>query len=425
MSTTKRNEGLDVLRCLAMMMVVVLHFLGKGNILPSAVATKTMLFNDGAGVTGTGSFGGIGGTAINGGVLAVWLLEALCIVAVNAYMLISGYFLCESGFKLRRLISLYVQLWLYSVLIGSLGIGLSMAGFIEIEAIDFHYLLLLLFPISMEHYWFLTAYIYFFLLLPLLGRGLKSLSQKQHLCILLLLLFNFCILKSILPVRFDFDKKGYDAIWYSCVFVAAAYIRRYKPAFFEKKKNCRILYLCGVLGIVAELALLWVVFMKKGALSYIMNISLEYNHLFVFLASLGLVCYFINSNPPAFIGKLASKLGPYTLGVYLLHENISLRYCWQDLFGSGDLVTRLESIFNQGAVFSGEVMGFFLLLVLRTILAAVVVFSMGILVDFLRKGLQDILHKGLGNLSWYQKLDEKVLELDQGFVTVQNQGNFQ
>ena len=96
MQKKERMANLEVLRCVAMMMVVVLHYLGKGGLLPDLTAPLSAQDT------------------------VAWLLEAFCIVAVNVYMMISGYFLCESSFKLSRLLTLWVQLWLYSVGIGVL-----------------------------------------------------------------------------------------------------------------------------------------------------------------------------------------------------------------------------------------------------------------------------------------------------------------
>ena len=64
-----RNYGLDVLRCTAMIMVVILHFLDKGGILRSL---SLMSLSD------EGTFSAAD--------TAAWLLEALCIVAVNLFL---------------------------------------------------------------------------------------------------------------------------------------------------------------------------------------------------------------------------------------------------------------------------------------------------------------------------------------------------
>ena len=126
--------NLEVLRCVAMMMVVVLHYLGKGGLLPDLTAPLSV--QD----------------------MVAWLLEAFCIVAVNVYMMISGYFLCESSFKLSRLLTLWLQLWLYSVGIGVLA---AVTGIVPAAEVSTHYYLTLLFPVTMGHYWFLTAYVFY------------------------------------------------------------------------------------------------------------------------------------------------------------------------------------------------------------------------------------------------------------------------
>lgn len=50
------------------------------------------------------------------GMLA-WGMESLAIVAVNVYMLISGYFLTEGRFRTGRLIQLICQVLFYSILV--------------------------------------------------------------------------------------------------------------------------------------------------------------------------------------------------------------------------------------------------------------------------------------------------------------------
>ena len=136
----ERMANMELLRCVAMLMVTALHFLGKGNILPP-------LAEEGLGPAGA----------------AAWLMESFCIVAVNLYMFISGYFLCTSSFKLSRLAGLWFQVWLYSVTLGAVGI---LTGIMPGEEVDIHLFLTLLFPISMDHYWFMTAYVILYLLFP-------------------------------------------------------------------------------------------------------------------------------------------------------------------------------------------------------------------------------------------------------------------
>ncbi|MDE7112976.1 MAG: acyltransferase, partial [Acetatifactor sp.] len=262
----ERKKNLEELRCLAMMMVVALHFLGKGELLGDVSAAQM----DAVGI-------------------AAWVPEALCIVAVNLYMLISGYLLCESSFKLSRLLKLYLQIWMYSV-----GVGLiaGLTGLTAVE-IDTHYFLSLLFPVSMGHYWFMTAYVFLYLLLPFVGMAVKRMTKEQLKLALIILLLVFCVLKSVLPFRLEEDGQGYDCLWYLCVFLTAAYIRRFGIGFLEKRWRCMLLYIGGCAAVLAELFVFRAVYLRTGSLGLILKISLEYNHIFAFFAAVGLFGWFL------------------------------------------------------------------------------------------------------------------------------------
>ncbi len=347
-----RKQNMEELRCLAMLMVVVLHFLGKGNLLGD-VSVADM--------------------SITGAV--AWLLEAFCIVAVNVYMLISGYFLCESSFKLKRLLILYLQIWMYSVGVGLVAVLTKM---VPAEEVNTHYFLSMLFPVSMGHYWFMTAYVFLYLLLPLVGVAVKNMSQKQLKLALIIMLGMFCVTKSVLPFRLEEDGKGYDVLWYLCVFLVAAYIRKYGLGILKKRLNCILLYIGGCFLALAELFALRFIYLKSGSFGLILKISFEYNHFFVLMAAVGLFGLFLQMKGQGIVGKTAAKIGPYVLGAYLLHENIGVRYGWQNWFGADQISTVPE-------------------LLLGTLIAGVSVFVTGVIVEWLRsrvvKGMAHLLSR--------------------------------
>ena len=365
-----RMVNLEVLRCLAMMMVVVLHYLGKGGLLSDLTE---------ANIDGTG--------------IAAWILEAFCIVAVNVYMMISGYFLCNSSFKLSRLLQLLLQVWTYSVVVGVLGV---ITGILPAAEVDTHYFLTLLFPISMEHYWFMTAYVFLYLLLPFIGAGVRKMTKPQMQLVLVLLLGAFCVMKTVLPVRLETDAKGYDCLWYVCVFVVAAYIRRFGISFLENKVRAWALYVVACLGIVAEAFLFRFVYLKTGSLGLILKISYEYNHLLPLLAAVALFCAFLKVKALGRLAQLLAKVAPYTLGVYLLHENMGVRYGWQNWFGAG----RIHSVGG---------------LILGILIAVVCVFVCGILVEMIRSKVMHGLHVLLSKLTIYRKLIGKIEAADELF----------
>ena len=77
MPVKERNLGIDLLRIISMLMIVVLHVLKKGGILENAEVNSAHYY-------------------------VAWVLEALCIGAVNCYALISGYVGVNSKIKYHK-----------------------------------------------------------------------------------------------------------------------------------------------------------------------------------------------------------------------------------------------------------------------------------------------------------------------------------
>lgn len=363
-----RMANLEMLRCIAMMMVVVLHYLGKGDLLGNLTEGN-----------------------LNTTQLVAWVLECFCVVAVNVYMLISGYFLSTSSVKLSRLLKLWLQVWVYSVSIGLLA---AFTGILPAEEFDTHYLLSLLFPVSMTHYWFMTAYVFLYLLLPFAGMAVRKMSKVQLKLALSGLLLVFCVMKSVLPFRLETDNMGYDCIWYLCVFLTAAYIRRFGIPFLQKKWRCVCLYVAASLAVFTETMCLHQVYLRTGSLELIMKIALEYNHILPFLASVGLFMTFLMTDVSGALAKVVNRIAPYTLGVYLLHENLGVRYAWQRWLGA-DAVKSVPG------------------LLLGVLLAVAVVFTVGVAVDFVRERIMESLCNVLRKLSLGRKFTDKIVALDE------------
>lgn len=350
----KRVVSIELLRILAMMMVVMLHYLGKGQLLPALT----------------------GEMSLNGYV--AWGLESLSIVAVNVYMLISGYFLVNSQFKPARLVELLCRTLFYSVLVS---VVLMAAGVISMDSLTVNRMLEMIFPVQMEHYWFITAYVTMYLFSPVLSVAVRHMEQKQlkHTIIALLLFFGFS--KSILPVELAMDHYGYDGLWFMCVFLVAAYIRLYGISFFVQKKGRAFLcYLAGCAGIFVITFAVRAFYLKTGSLDHFVQTAYDYNHVVNLFAAVSLFYVFLNLelSTEGKLAKVVYAVAPYSLGVYLLHEQLEVRYLWPAWLG---------------ATAEGNV----LLFVLRCVLAVVVVYAVGTLVDALRsvlfKGVSQVLHK--------------------------------
>ena len=78
-------------------------------------------------------------------------INYLCIVAVNCFVLISGYFLVNREIDTKKLSKLWCQVLFYSLLI------LLFASYYEIVDFNFTLLFRTLFPITSNLYWFISV----------------------------------------------------------------------------------------------------------------------------------------------------------------------------------------------------------------------------------------------------------------------------
>ncbi len=297
-----RQANFELLRIVAMVMVIILHYLVKGAVAEDFVGSSAPV------------------------IYFAWLLEAFCLVAVNCYVLISGYFLVESEWKPGRAVSLLCQVLFYSLLIP---VVLMLFGMIPVNSVSLYEWVGYAFPINTEHYWFATAYLLMYLFAPLLAAGIRQMDKRQLQIVTGLLLFFFSLVKSVVPIVFATDRFGYDFGWFLCLFVLGGYIRRFGIPWLEKRSHAVLLY-------VLASAATWTVSMacrmyadRVTALGAYADTLYTYNHIFCLTGAVSLFHVFKNCEiKEGKASALICKLAPYTFGVYLLHEHMLVRYRW-------------------------------------------------------------------------------------------------
>lgn len=273
-----RNYGIDMLRIVAMMMVVMLHTLGQGGIL-SSVTPGTPHYH------------------------IAWLLEIACFCSVNCYALISGYVLFDKHFAFSKLLHLWLIIVFYSLTITLIMIACGLAPF------DKKLLMVSIVPIIKGHYWYLTAYFGVYLLSPLFNAAIQGLDRAL---LKKLFLVGFILIVSI-PAVLERDpfclQHGYSMIWLSLLYVVGAYLKKYDD--YSQKKSL-VLDLCIFLGAVL--------------VTYLTKLLLPSKEIFISFASPTMVvaaiavfnlCRRIAIN--GFIKKIICLFAPAALSVYIIH----------------------------------------------------------------------------------------------------------
>lgn len=289
----QRQEGIELLRILSMLMILLLHYCGKGGFL------KPELFHH-----------------LNGEI--AWIIESLSIVAVNCYVLISGYFLVNSKCERKKVLKIGTQVLFYSIGIFFIFKVIGKADIPLKEEISY------IFPIISKTYWFVTCYIVMYLLAPFINTILKN-TDKKNTQILIIILLAISWSSSLLYyLKFDVidNTQGYGIIWFITLYVIAGYIRLY-----GKEKNKKYLYLLLYVIISAFIYLSRIVMTKvfpDGKIQY--NMFYAYNSVPVTLSSICLFMFFKQVKlHKEFMKKIVLKIAPLTFAVYLIHEHPLIR----------------------------------------------------------------------------------------------------
>lgn len=401
----KRMVNIEVLRLLAMMMVVSLHYLAKGELLEK-----------------------LAGPLSAKGHLA-WILESFSIAAVDVYVLISGYFLVEAGFRCRRVISLVLQVMFYTCL---LPVVLIITGILPTGEITFYNILQCIFPTNMLHYWFVSAYVLMFLFTPVLNAAVHGMKKKQLQAAIVILLIMESLSKTVIPVRLELDNLGYDAYWFMVVYLIAAYIRLYGIPFLERREGkggrAVLCYVGACLGMYLLTMLIRGAYLLTGQFENFIESAYGYNHLLTIGAAVALFYVFKNreermqagtvraengkrmwtgsvggekgeqalaersetvKRSDGRLGGLLCGIAPCSFGVYLLHEQVNVRYLWPFWLGAD----RCDSVFS---------------LLWHWTAAILIVMVIGLAVDYIRS----LLFRGAGKLLAGGRLDRGLRKID-------------
>ncbi len=371
MTQKKREVNLELLRIIAMLMVISLHYLGKGNTMAAGITavspSNPNFINE---------------------VLA-WTLEALSYGAVNLYVMISGYFLINSATRIEKVWKLFVQVLFYSI-----GIFLIFFAIGKIPWYmkgSFYHYGMVLFPFTSQHYWFASIYMILYLLAPFMAIGLRRTNKKQTFGLVIILLLCFSrVLKYLFPNMVMHDEQGYGIIWMIVVFVIAIYIRRFVPVNVKRRWLYFGVYIGASALTVGGTFLLAFVYNTTGHLDNFINYLYGYNSPTVIAASVGLFLFFrtLNIRAEGF-GKVVLFVAPLTFGIYLLHEHYLLRDLWIDLW-------KVDAVFTTP------------LFILHYVGVVLAVFIIGALAEWLRRLLFGLLDKTKPMKAFYRligKLD--------------------
>ena len=319
MGTQRRDWRFECMRLLAMLFIVVTHFLANDDL---TIHTDSKL--SGTWLCAlhdtTGMFGQIG---------------------VSWFVLISSYFLSIRANRMHiRILKLWIQVEVFSICILALVALLKYTDlFVSFERIIFtpRVLLTAVFPVLFGEYWFISAFVVMMLFAPFINVVLDSMNRSQVMVLAWMVVFVTFIWKFINPAMNYFTDWGYLC----SVYLIGAIIRRYADTL-PKYGFAAVVMISAVCFIACTIVTHTVrnSDLVRVSLGYPINIATAGGGASPLLSVIVAVVSFLyierrcRKTLPSegVIGQIVLLSSPATLGIYLLHENPLLKTIFWPLF---------------------------------------------------------------------------------------------
>jgi surface polysaccharide O-acyltransferase-like enzyme len=301
-----RDSKFELLRIFAMLIIILHHYCVHGgvfnnltidNITFNSILTKIMSFGK---------------------------------YANHIFILLTGYFMVKSKANYKKVISLILEMFFYSITISIIFYGLNI--------VDFSYKAFIksLIPLLWGN-WFLVYYVILYLLIPFINMIIAKIEKKQLRNIIIILTFLFIVVPTFTKNAWGFSAHDIFILDY----LIGAFIRLYSEEQENNKKlNFKILV---VIILVAVMSIITMSFVGKilGKNKLLQNCDYFINSNYSII-SFGLAIYTfllfkgmkIKNNK--FINFIASSV----LGIYLIHDNETIRnWLWTKWWPNSRFIT--------------------------------------------------------------------------------------
>lgn len=291
----KRQSNLELLRIIAMIAIVAHHYVVNSDVME--------LFNY---------------SNVNGNMIFLQLWSAWGKMAINCFVLISGYFMCTSRLTLKRYMKVYLTAKGYMIIIFCIlaVVGIQAVSFRSIHKLIFGYLL-------RADVGFTGSFLVFYLFIPFYNLLLEKLDKIKHGSLVLMLLVFY----SVVPTFFSNEAMTDPIIWYMTLYFVAAYIRLYPADWMKNNRICGSLLLTSLIATIVSI----LVDDFEGEEYYGYYLVGEANMVLAFLV--GLFSFLFFNNLKVGYNKFVNSVAATTFGVLCIHANSDAMrmLIWKDI----------------------------------------------------------------------------------------------
>lgn len=333
----RRNTGIDLLRLIAAVYVLILHILLRGGIL---------------GACATGSYQQQISKA-----LFLW-----CCCAVNLFGIISGfvgYTDDERPFRLSGYARLWLEVVFYNVLFTLLALWRTP------DAAGASDLLRAFFPVMSNAHWYFTGYTYLFFLIPVLNAGIRHCDNRLLCRLFYLIVLVLVPMEAMSGTMATLD--GFTTIWLIFLYVIGAILK--KTQVLSGLPSAALLAAIPIFSLVSYWLNTHYFCLELPGFSFDSTVTEKYIFPGHVLSAVAYVLLFSRLRFGSLFGKLITLAAPGAFAVYLINTQ---QFVWNGY------------MFNHFAAWAGNSP---LGIVVRVALTALGFTLASLVIDWLRRQL--------------------------------------
>lgn len=295
-----RDSGIELLKIFAIFVIVINH-------------TVQSLTNEAYNIPNNGFVIDISRATTNIQCILLLIFRHFGVLGNSVFFICSAWFLLKSkNWNKKKWLFMVIEIWVVSIVIfiityiilhGNISIGIIISS---------------LFPTTFGNNWYMTCYLLFYPIHPILNSIVNMMNQRQLFRSTLVMVFLYVFMNFI---NCSWFFSSAIILWIT-IYFAIAYMQKYLMSFVDNIRENIILFIIGVIGFIGIILITDICGLYSQVLSD--KVMRWVNNCNPFLLAMSIAMFNIARNIH-FKNRFINYISKLSLLIYIIHENIILR----------------------------------------------------------------------------------------------------
>lgn len=295
-----RDSGIELLKIFAIFVIVINH-------------TVQSLTNEAYNIPNNGFVIDISRATTNIQCILLLIFRHFGVLGNSVFFICSAWFLLKSkNWNKKKWLFMVIEIWVVSIVIfiityiilhGNISIGIIISS---------------LFPTTFGNNWYMTCYLLFYPIHPILNSIVNMMNRRQLFRSTLVMVFLYVFMNFI---NCSWFFSSAIILWIT-IYFAIAYMQKYLMSFVDNIRENIILFIIGVIGFIGIILITDICGLYSQVLSD--KVMRWVNNCTPFLLAMSIAMFNIARNIH-FKNRFINYISKLSLLIYIIHENIILR----------------------------------------------------------------------------------------------------